>query len=576
MNENTYSPTPEQLAVIKCPGSAFVVACPGAGKTRTLVERARHVLRDGNTLRAIAFLSFTNAAVEELEARLKALNVLPHPIFPSFIGTFDRFLWQFFIVPFGINGTDVKPTLVPDKGQWEVVPFEKAQSLPFEIFDRSTGAVNEDLAKDEGFDVDTRNITAWETRALRMQKNALGKGLIDFDDVRAIVAARLGNIEFRTSLGAVLAARFGEVIVDESQDCNPTDLSIIEWLRESGIAVKVICDPNQSIYRFRGGVTDELLKFGAKFPSDQQLSMSGNFRSSPSICKAVVALRPSKAALPPDEALGPLKNERALVHLISYSGLKVPSTIGSTFNALIDRLGIPYSQSPVIAATRASAGNAIGQPSPTDSRDATLLLAEAIMKYHFAFSVGNRREGLTNLHRTVLFVQGVVSSIGAYHTHLSETGLDDGRWRPQIISLANDLAFLKNDTADSWLDRARTLLAPGLRSERSISQRLRKNKDLAGVLSQPPLQASPAHTIHSVKGMEFPAVCVVLTVRSAGGILDHLEGKAADRWEEDARKLYVAASRAQRFLALAVPKSRVSRLRAHLNQAGCRTDLTEL
>lgn len=576
MTDKTYSPTPEQMAIIECPGSAFVVACPGAGKTRTLVERARVLLRDTNHARAVAFLSFTNAAVEELGARLQALNVLRHPIFPNFIGTFDRFLWQFLIIPFGIPDTDARPKLVPDKGEWEVIPFEKAQSLPFKIFDRLTGSVDDGLAKDKGFDVDTRNVTAWETRAHRMQQGALAKGLVDFEDVRAIVAAHLADSEFKKRVGGVLAARFGEVIVDESQDCNPADLGIVDWLRESGIAVKVICDPNQSIYRFRGGVTNELLKFGTTFPKSQQLSMTGNFRSSPSICSAVVALRPSTRTLPPDKPVGPHKNERALVHLLSYRGTKVPSTIGPTFKRLIDKLGIPYGLSPVIAATRASAGNAVGQPSPTDSRDATLILAEAVMRYHFAFAAGSRREALANLHRAVLYVQEHIPSLGSYHTYLSDTGQDDGGWRPAMISLAHDLVFRETESPEGWLDRARTLLAPDLRGDRTISQRLRKNKELGFVLSRPPLESSPAQTIHSVKGMEFPAVCVVLTVRSAGGILDHLEGKPADRWEEDARKLYVAASRAQRFLALALPKSRVARLRTLLGKSGCGTDLTEL
>ncbi|MFQ6756909.1 UvrD-helicase domain-containing protein, partial [Cereibacter sphaeroides] len=64
-----YKPTLEQEAVVLHDGCAFVTACPGAGKTRTLVERARRLLADR---RGVAVLSFTNAAVDVLEARLRS------------------------------------------------------------------------------------------------------------------------------------------------------------------------------------------------------------------------------------------------------------------------------------------------------------------------------------------------------------------------------------------------------------------------------------------------------------------------------------------------------------------------
>lgn len=63
---NAYAPTNEQKAIILHDGHAFVRACPGAGKTRTMVERARHMLSATTDRRGVAFLSFTNAAVEAL------------------------------------------------------------------------------------------------------------------------------------------------------------------------------------------------------------------------------------------------------------------------------------------------------------------------------------------------------------------------------------------------------------------------------------------------------------------------------------------------------------------------------
>ena len=85
-----------------------------------------------------------------------------------------------------------------------------------------------------------------------------------------------------------------------------------------------------------------------------------------------------------------------------------------------------------------------------------------------------------------------------------------------------------------------------------------------------------AHTIHSVKGMEFPAVCVVTTARTLKGILDFLENGTPIEKAEDARELYVAASRAQKLLVFAAPKSQANRLCTHLGKQGADVNLIEL
>ena len=78
--------------------------------------------------------------------------------------------------------------------------------------------------------------------------------------------------------------------------------------------------------------------------------------------------------------------------------------------------------------------------------------------------------------------------------------------------------------------RAKELLAPCLPADGpSISQKLKRNNDISGVLAVAPATYPPAKTIHSVKGMEFPAVCVVTVPQTLKGILDYLEtGHPAD------------------------------------------------
>ncbi len=565
----TYRPTLEQDAVVRHDGCAFVTACPGAGKTRTMVERARRLLSDRSDRRGVAFLSFTNAAVDELEARLRSFGVLPSPIFPSFIGTFDRFLWQFFVAPFGIDGCDTTPRLIPDKPDWLVQPHETMQAMPLRAFDRTTGVLDRAIATELRFN---RDPGRHQARALRMLAAARTKGHVDFEDVRECVRGRLADKPFAARLGKALAARFREIIVDEAQDCNPADLDVVQWLRDSGMTVKVICDPNQSIYKFRGGVTDELDRFAERFEESERLPMSGNFRSTPAICSAIVALRPPAARGAVDQALGPLKDELTPVHILSYGGTSVPKTIGAKFGEIAHSLGIQNADAPILASRLPTAGKAIGYPAPKESLHMTLVLARAVTDFHFSFGLGNRREALVALHRAVLQVQGHIHSPGEYHAHVAGANAEDGKWRPGIIEIASKLKFGPGDTAEGWLAKAQALLGPGLVASGSIGQRLRKSPDLPAALAGAPLQTHPARTIHSAKGLEFAAVCVVMTSKKTGKVIDHLQTGGGDADDaEDARKIYVAASRAKRLLVLAIPRNSAARLEALLASTGCTT-----
>jgi DNA helicase-2/ATP-dependent DNA helicase PcrA len=570
-----FSPTSEQEAVINHQSSAYITACPGAGKTRSMVERARLIMNQNSDRRGVAFLSFTNAAVTELETRLRTFGALPNPLFPSFIGTFDRFLWQFIISPFGTPTGGKTPKLIPDKSDWEVKPFENARPMPLGEFDRKTGKLDTFKFKTRTFDPGNK-ASAYETAALNKIKSSVEDGMLDFEDMRAIVQERLKQATFANSLGRALSARFSEIIVDEAQDCNPSDLDVVSWLLKSGIAVKLICDPNQSIYKFRGGVTEELKQFAEQFDQHNHLAMSGNFRSSPNICCAIVALRAPSLRFKADRAIGRNESVTTPIHIISYSGSGVPSTLGFTFKGIINQFGISVSDAPILASTKHSAFKAAGKPFHSPTKNSTLLLAEMVTKYHHSFIDGKRREALVELHKVVLKIRGKIDSLEGYHAFLLQEENCDLDWRTEVISIANELQYSEDETADTWLERARKLLANDLDSGLSINSRLKKSSELGSRLVKPDPSTPPARTIHSVKGLEFPAVCVVMTANTAGRILDVLNGNSADETEEDARKLYVGASRAETLLVIAVPKSQSDRLQKLLEGNGCQVEVTQI
>jgi len=580
LHDGSTFPTGEQERVILHDGCAFVAACPGAGKTRVLVERARILLNDRTAGKAVAFLSFTNAAVSELGRRLQQEGLLPSPAFPHFMGTFDSFLWQFLVAPFGIPGCSSSPRLIPDKEKRTVRPSGECRPMPLECFDRATGQIKLAVATRLSFDPD-RNpglTRAYAASAASARQRFLLRGELDFDDARALAADRLKDAALSSKLATALAGRFREVIVDEAQDCNPADLEIIQWLRGTGIATKVVCDPHQSIYEFRGGVTDQLIAFGETFDPNDRLSLSDNFRSSDPICKAIVALRPPGPKVRPDSALGPHRTITTPVHILAYQGRRVPDTIGAKFRELVEAEGFDLVRCPVLAATRQSGARAIGQPDEASTLDLTLRLANAVTSFHFAFETGNRKEALEEVHRVILAIEGRMDT-KTYHQYLAAEGIEPSSWRPRVLKLVRELRYAPSTypNPDAWHVRAKALLEPHLLDGgRSINQILRRNVGLANALAVAPASNPPAKTIHSVKGMEFPAVCVVMTAATAKGILDYLQTGVPTECSEDARKIYVAVSRAQRLLAIATPKSQAARLEGLLAATGAPVSLLYL
>lgn len=561
MTRTAFAPTNEQKRIIEHDGSAFIVACPGAGKTRVMVERARQLLSGRSSGQGIAFLSFTIAAVSELEDRLRREGLVETPAFPHFLGTFDAFLWQFLIAPFGLEGCRHRPRLIPDKDDRVIQPFPGAQALPLNCFDRVTGTAIATKLKRHGF---RGRIDAYETSARSTRSRLLERGELDFADARDIALARLRSPECSAVLASAFAARFQELIVDEAQDCNPVDLEIIRWFKEAGVPVKVICDPNQAIYGFRGGVTRELSRFADEFKDTEKLPLTGNFRSSRHIARGIVALRPPSMRAVVDEAIGQHRDEPTPIHILSYSGRGVPEAVGAKFRELTEAMALQARDCPIVAATRRTGANALGHPQDAGVRDLSYRLAVAVSEYHFAFELGGRKEALMAIHRVILEIEGVLGS-GTYHQHLADNDGAVERWRPRMLAIAEALRFTDDRfaNAEAWLSAARNLLAPLLPagSAQSINQRLRKNADLGAALSAAEPNGHAARTIHSVKGMEFPAVCVVMSSATAKGIVDFLAGAMPEVDNEEARKIYVGASRAERLLAIAVPRTQAGRLR---------------
>src|SRR4051812_34924484 len=113
--------TDEQSGFVNHKNAAFVTACPGGGKTQAIVARLKRIVPSVPPRKGVAVLSFTNSAIEEIRAKCRGEelhSVLRHP---HVIGTFDAFLRQFFIAPFGLAGVIAKPTVLDS---WDAIPVK--------------------------------------------------------------------------------------------------------------------------------------------------------------------------------------------------------------------------------------------------------------------------------------------------------------------------------------------------------------------------------------------------------------------------------------------------------------------
>lgn len=221
----TFKPTPDQEEVINHNnGLAFVKACPGAGKTRTIVHRLKRRKLFKPPRQGIGVLSFTNSAVEEFKEKCASEGILEKLKFPSFIGTFDSFIWKFIALPAMQSIPDITPRLMESWGEIYInLKGDKRISdrgIPLSKFDPVTRTYDlEGLRPDIAQTINQHN-DAYVNEAERRLNIFNNKGLFSTSDARKIISKALSDQSFATSLGSAIDGRFKEIIIDEAQDCN--------------------------------------------------------------------------------------------------------------------------------------------------------------------------------------------------------------------------------------------------------------------------------------------------------------------------------------------------------------------
>jgi DNA helicase-2/ATP-dependent DNA helicase PcrA len=277
-----------------------VEAGPGSGKTRAVV--ARYLVEARTQTHGVALLSFTNAAVDEVRRRAGGSHELLRP--PHFVGTIDSFLHRFIVTPRMIVKLKRPPTYL---ASWDDLPDHhrgrtvRLRGIPgagirlrnfapenFQIQLMTTSLNHTERAYLKAVDdLGRRSDLVEEARG--SIRGYAKRGIYDSSVARAIAAVAILRPD-DSDLPRRIARRFGLIIVDEAQDCDGAEMSILQELARHTTVV-LIADPDQAIYEFRGGRPDLFAAYRDAQPPAASMSLSVSHRSTSAICAAVSALR---------------------------------------------------------------------------------------------------------------------------------------------------------------------------------------------------------------------------------------------------------------------------------------------
>lgn len=569
----SWVPTDAQRELIESDGSRFVEACPGSGKTRAIVARYER-LTASRQRRGVALLSFTNAAVDEVTARCADPAVLDTP---NFVGTFDSFINKFITGPYVASKTGSYPRFIDS---WSSIPGATVrvaampQGLEFKLdwFDWSESGTFELERRRVSGQYANALLNAYEASATAIDQtaNTRRRELIKDRQIVSCAASRhiatrlLSDETSGVAWDVLLASRFREIIVDEAQDCGAEELQVLQAVHGNGVDVVMVADLDQAIYEFRRAKPEDVRGFANNLPLGTGLT--GNFRSSPAICRAGGALRFGPQA---DDPIGPNQDNVWPVRVIEFSNL---AEVAPAVRGVLDEHGLPPDECKVLAHRRRDASLGSGTPpSNSTAGHKVLRIARAHLVLRADPSPAHWRQAVAGIERLLVEVAWTVGSADLEHPgSLADCLGVSERWlrtsalrllhgvRPDVGRVAYALEVRRIVQGLDW---------PSAVELTNLGNRLATPPQARwDELAVDPPVTIPSGTIHSVKGREFEAVALVIPQQ----LIPDDDGKTClDLWGdgvdgESRRVLYVGATRARRLLILAVHTTHANRVRGLL------------
>ena len=312
MNENLLEQLNEgqREAVVYCEGPQLVIAGAGSGKTRVLTYKIAYLLQQGMNPWNILALTFTNKAAREMKERIGRLvgeeraRYLQmgtfHSVFArilraeaetlGFLSNFtiydqadSRSLVKSIIKEMQLDDKTYKPASVADR-----ISMAKNHLLLPQAYAQSAWATDDARGK--------RPLV--KDIYIRYHERCRQANAMDFDDLLVYTYVLLQNHE---DIRQKYIERFQYVLVDEYQDTNYAQQSIVVLLTKGHGRVCVVGDDAQSIYSFRGANIDNILDFQKEYGGAKLSKLEQNYRSTQLIVQAANSLiRHNERQIPKD------------------------------------------------------------------------------------------------------------------------------------------------------------------------------------------------------------------------------------------------------------------------------------
>jgi DNA helicase-2/ATP-dependent DNA helicase PcrA len=282
----------QQQAVSAGSGPILVLAGPGSGKTRVLTHRIAYLIGVlGVRPYNILAVTFTNKAAREMEQRV--VDLLGENTRGLMLGTFHATCARLLRreaehLPFDSNFViyDADDQISVVKAALREMNLDEKQYRPQGIHALISNAKNELVLPDD-YPVQTYRDEVVLRVYRRYQELLLASNALDFDDLLLWTALLL---EQNPAVRERYARRFEHVLVDEFQDTNQAQYSLLKHLASFHRNLYVVGDTDQSIYGWRGADYRNVLRFEKDFDDAQVILLEQNYRSVQSILDVATAV----------------------------------------------------------------------------------------------------------------------------------------------------------------------------------------------------------------------------------------------------------------------------------------------
>ncbi|MFN3742813.1 MAG: ATP-dependent helicase [Anaerolineales bacterium] len=285
---------PQQIqAVTAGDGPILVIAGPGSGKTRVLTHRIAYLLRERD-LRPweIMAVTFTNKAAREMKERLQSL-LGQQALQGMALGTFHALCARILRreaehLPFDSNfvifDTDDQERVI--KNAIRDLNLDEKSYRPASVHTAISRVKNELLFPDD-YPVQNYRDEVIQRIYRRYQEMLRQSNAVDFDDLLLWMAHLLSEFP---QVREKYARRFRHILVDEFQDTNLAQYTLLHLLASHHRNLFAVGDPDQSIYRWRGADYRNIQRFEQDFPDVQIIFLEQNYRSRQNILDAASAV----------------------------------------------------------------------------------------------------------------------------------------------------------------------------------------------------------------------------------------------------------------------------------------------